>query len=329
MTFTFDPNAHAKAKKEDGYTFKSDKPTIETLVPDIYSYMGGHGDFPELDEDAAKELAKDIAEVAIERFKERRGDIENHNNCEDYRLRMSGFGAPNRKLWYEANVGHKIGQDDPRLFLNFLLGDVWESIILFLAKQTGHKVEMEQAEVELDGMVGHMDAVIDDVLIDVKSASSYAFKNKFTNGAIFTGGDADPFSYVPQLKGYGEATGIDKQGWLVANKETGELALVKMPNHVQYDAKEKLNSAREAIAQPEPPPEKCYEPIPHGKAGNMQLAVGCRYCPFKEQCWKDDGLRAFTYSTGPVYMTHVEKAPRVDELDIYGEWDDIHDEDQY
>lgn len=323
MTYIYNPDTD----QPRSYKYTPEVEKIDTLVDDIYAYMGGKGDFPPLDEDAAKVLAKDIAEVAIERFKERRGDINNHNNCEDYRLRMSGFGAPNRKLWFEANRNHQVGQNDPRLFLNFLIGDIWEAVILFLAKQTGHKVEMEQAEVELEGMVGHMDAVIDGVLIDVKSASKYAFEEKFVNGAIFTGGDADPFSYVPQLKGYGEATGIKKLGWLVANKENGKLALVKMPDTVKYDAKAKLASAREAIALPEPPPEKCYEPIPHGKSGNMQLAVGCRYCPFKEECWQKDGLRAFKYASGPVYFTKVVSEPRVDEVDIYGGYEDEHEAD--
>jgi hypothetical protein len=326
MTFTFDPNEHAKPKK-DGYKYESTTPSIDTLADDIYQYMGGKGVFPAIDENAAEELTKIMAPIVVERLKERRNEIQNYNNDGEFKLRMSNYGQPHRKLWFEANVGTDLGATDPRAFLNFLIGDMWEAILLYIAKQTGHDVSMEQEEVELEGMIGHMDAVIDGYLVDVKSASKFSFERKFMSGALFEGDD--PFAYIPQIKAYGEATGMAKQAWLVANKESGELGVVKVPDHIEYDAKAKLAEAREVIKLPEPPAEKCFEPIPHGKGGNMQLNGNCRFCPFKELCWKDDGLRAFQYASGPVYLTHVESEPRVDEIDIYGEWEDVHDEDQY
>ena len=66
------------------------------------------------------------------------------------------------------------------------------------------------------------------------------------------------------------------------------------------------------------PPDLCYNPIPDGKKGNMQLPKGCTWCKYKYECHKDandgNGLRTFKYSTGYKYLTHVESEPKVDEI---------------
>jgi CRISPR/Cas system-associated exonuclease Cas4 (RecB family) len=324
MTFTYDENLIQK--RPEAFKYEPSGPTIDTLIPDILQYMGGRGTYPKLNDNAAEELCKIMSNIVVERLKERRNQIDNHNNDGEYKLRMSNYGQPLRKLWYEANVGTDLGATDPRAFLNFLIGDVWEAILLFIAKQTGHEVTMEQETVDLDGMKGHMDAVVDGVLVDVKSASKYSFERKFLSGAILKG--EDPFAYVPQLRGYGEAAGIQKQAWLVGNKENGELALVELPEDKSFSAKAILDKAREAIKLKEPPKEKCFEPEPYGKSGNMQLNGNCRFCAFKEACWKDDGLRAFKYASGPVYLTKVVNEPNVEEIDLYGKYeeDNFYDE---
>ena len=67
-------------------------------------------------------------------------------------------------------------------------------------------------------------------------------------------------------------------------------------------------------------PPKCYEPIPHEKAGNMKLPAGCVFCSHKVECHKDanegKGLRAFKYASGNVYFTHIAKEPKVEEVKI-------------
>jgi hypothetical protein len=66
------------------------------------------------------------------------------------------------------------------------------------------------------------------------------------------------------------------------------------------------------------PPARCYESVPDGKKGNMKLNRNCNYCSYKFECHKDAnngrGLRAFKYANGPTYLTHVEVAPRVEEI---------------
>ena len=64
-------------------------------------------------------------------------------------------------------------------------------------------------------------------------------------------------------------------------------------------------------------PEKCYPDQLEGKQGNRILNKNCTFCDYKYECWEDanngEGLRVFKYYNGPVYFTHVEKEPRVEE----------------
>ncbi len=66
------------------------------------------------------------------------------------------------------------------------------------------------------------------------------------------------------------------------------------------------------------PPAKCYSDVPDGKSGNRKLDVGCIYCDYKRDCWKDandgQGLRVFDYATNPRYLTQVSKMPNVEEI---------------
>lgn len=293
--------------------------TFHTVVEDIYAFMGGFGRFPEITDEQVSEICETLSGIVLRRFQERREEMKDGER--KFTLRFSNLGMKDRKLWFEANVGTNLGASDPRAFLNFLLGDIWEGIILYLCKATGHKVEHEQREVEIDGIKGHMDAVIDGVMVDVKSASGYSYQNKFEQKGILEGDD--PFAYIEQLKGYAQAAGYGESAWLVANKENGRLCIVDLPESVRadYDVKERIAEAKRIIEMPEPPEEKCYEPKPHGMAGNMQLDNNCKWCPFKERCWASAnngaGLRAFRYSNGITYLTEVVNEPKVEEVTIY------------
>ena len=64
------------------------------------------------------------------------------------------------------------------------------------------------------------------------------------------------------------------------------------------------------------PPERCYEPEPDGKSGNMKLPLGCSYCQYKYDCHPE--VRTFLYSNGPRYLTKVVNKPNVIEVDRDG-----------
>ena len=277
--------------------------SIDTLVEDIYGLFRGHTVDPERSRLFGEAIANTIA-----------NRLASYSTDREFTLRVSNLGKPDRQLWYEANdpakeelAGHTL--------IKFLFGDILEHLLLFLAAEAGHEVSHEQTEIEIDGIKGHNDAVIDGVVIDCKSASTHSFK-KFRDGTL---AQDDPFGYMEQLAGYSRGLGGLPGGFLAIDKQNGHIALMQVPVE-ELDAlqiEDRIKYLKDVVTQPEPP-ERCYDPVPEGKSGNEKLAVGCSYCPHKFKCWADAndgiGLRSFLYSTGPVHLTKVEAEPRVVEV---------------
>tara|TARA_R100001244_G_scaffold54822_2_gene47203 strand:- start:2826 stop:3674 length:849 start_codon:yes stop_codon:yes gene_type:complete len=226
------------------------------------------------------------------------------------RMRLSAVGRENRKLWYEYK-----GYDKPKLNtstkLRFCFGHVLESLLLLLVREAGHQVADCQKKVTVNGVDGHIDCLIDDELVDVKSASPYGFK-KFKDGSITKG--EDPFGYMHQLGAYATALGKEKGHFLSIDKSSGELNLLRV-NLSKVDTPTRIDFLKETLPL-DTPPDRCYAEVEEA-SGNKKLASGCRFCDFKVECWKDSnngrGLRRYKYARGPEYFTHVEKEPRVQE----------------
>jgi hypothetical protein len=229
------------------------------------------------------------------------------------RLRLSNVGRPFRQLWFQIKSGLKGEPLSSDAKLKFLYGDLLEEFLLLLAMETGHVVTDLQKEVEIDGVTGHIDAIIDGVLVDVKSASTFSFK-KFKDRTIVM---EDPFGYCAQLAAYSEALGGIDAAFFVVDKTLGHLCLCKFSKEElsHFRVKERIQKVKDVLSKDTPPVEKCYEPIQSGKSGNLALAVGCSYCNHKFNCWRDAnngrGIRTFIYSTGPDYLVHVEREPKV------------------
>ena len=230
---------------------------------------------------------------------------------------MSAIGKPSRQLWYDKQ-GHKKEVLTGDKLLKFLYGDIIEEILLTVAKLSGHSVTHEQQKVKVAGITGHMDAVIDGHVVDVKSASPFAFK-KFVNGSLPLD---DPFGYLQQISAYSEGV-PDNEGvafWAM-NKVTGDLTLYQPSENVLPDTQERVEELHEQLASDEPP-ERCYPDVLDLKTGNRKLDMGCVFCDFKKVCWSDsndgEGLKGYKYAAMPfpLYLTEVVKAPRVDEIDI-------------
>jgi len=259
--------------------------TIDTLVEDIYSLFTSN-EPTKIPATALQELAKDVADAVVNALTEERKPRNN--------LRLSMIGQPARKVWYSVRSTEQeelAGSD----YIKFLYGDILEALLVFLSKAAGHKVADQQKQVVLNDVVGHQDAVVDDVLVDFKSASSFSFK-KFTEGMVFKD---DPFGYVAQLSAYAQANNVKEAGWVVIDKTTGQIAYCPVHQMEMINASQKIDYLRDAIKDSEPP-SRCYDDVPDGKSGNMQLATGCNYCPYKFDCWSDanngKGLRAFQYA---------------------------------
>jgi hypothetical protein len=224
-------------------------------------------------------------------------------------LRFSSLGKKDRQIWYMAK-GTAGEEFTAKTFFKFLYGDVIELLVLFLAKESGHTVERQQEEIDVDGIKGHIDAIIDGTVVDVKSASPYAYK-KFAAQNVT--GD-DPFGYTQQLSGYSQILNPgESAAWVAFDKVHGDICVSPLSSSIiqDYNVGERIDHLKEVIKQEEPP-ERCYPDEPDGKSGNRRLGIGCSYCAYKHTCWP--GLRTFIYSTGPKYLTSVARVPDVPEV---------------
>lgn len=272
-------------------------PEISTLIDDIYHILDGETDH---------ECNEEFLEVAAEHLKNL---LRNHLAKQDRKgsIRFSSLGKPDCQVWYGINKPEAAEPISPETRMKFLYGDVLEMLMLFLAKEAGHNVSQEQAEVSHDGVLGHIDAIIDDHVVDVKSASAYSFR-KFQED--WTGED-DPFGYTAQLAGYCNV--LQKPGYFLAvNKDSGGLALSKLsPDLVgQNPPSIHIDRQRESVAADAV--SRCFTAIPDGKSGNEKLGLQCSYCAYKKDCWP--GLRIFNYSGKPRFLTKVEREPNVYEF---------------
>ena len=272
---------------------------IETLVTDIYEFLDGRSPF---DDSLRDEFASSMHDLLGNRL----GPQAEYEPS----LRMSNLGKPcERQVWLGIHRAGELEDLPPYVRLKFLYGDVIEELLLFLAKASGHRVEGCQDELELEGVIGHRDAVIDGVLVDVKSASSYSFQ-KFSNGDLASN---DPFGYIGQLQTYLEASQDDvlvtdksRCAFLVMDKTLGHVCL-DIHSKVDFDVRE-ITRRKVKIMYSDEMPDRAFNPEPDGQSGNMKLPMQCSYCNAKHAC--HSGIRTFLYSGGPRYLTTVKKLPK-------------------
>ena len=281
--------------------------TIDTLIEDIHTLLEtGINTSTVQNRDKIRDFAMEISSSVARQLGE--GKREKMTS-----LRMSQIGKPDRQLWYELKSPVEPAPIDGQTKLKFIMGDTLEALLILLTDLSGHKVTEQQKEVEIDGVKGHKDCRIDGTVVDIKSASSYAFK-KFKEGTIHTD---DPFGYIAQISGYAEADKDEEAAFFAIDKSSGEMAVMKVEPIRMINAKQRIGKVKNFISS-DIPPARCYPDEEDGKSGNRKLAIGCVYCPFKEDCWKDAnggrGLRKFQYSSGIRYLTQVGKVPDVKEV---------------
>lgn len=281
-------------------------PKIETLVDDMYGVLEGAGGWDSAVNDHFGSAMKNLMDVRLNTTRPTGPGT----------IRMSNVGQPcSRKLYYHVHA--TTGEPLPaNARMKFLYGDIIEEVLLSLAEAAGHSVTGRQDVMYVDEIKGHRDGVIDGMLVDVKSASSYGYKKFKENGLK---GD-DPFGYIPQLTGYLLASQDDP---LVTNKkEAAFLVVDKQHGHIcldVYNLEEEMKKFpdlildRKTVVEGSMPPTRPFSPVPQSKTSpNKKLDVACSYCEFKKTCWP--GLRTFVYSTGPVFLTDVKSVPKVPEV---------------
>jgi CRISPR/Cas system-associated exonuclease Cas4 (RecB family) len=279
--------------------------TLDTLVEDIYEVIQGKGGW---DATVTEFFSTTLASVAEARFSQ-------EQQPRDY-LSLSAIGTPcDRKLWYRINQIEDSQPLTPEAIGTFFYGDLIEALVLSLAKAAGHTVEGMQDRVNVFGVSGQRDAIIDGVTVDAKSASSYGFQ-KFKNHELR---EDDPFGYISQLSSYVYA---GKDDPLVKNKTEGAFLVVQKDRFKlcldSYDFTEELENKEKEIERVKQMvagaiPEDRIEPVQQSKTSpNTQLSTTCGYCEFRKVCWPE--ARTFLYSTGPAYLVSVVNEPRVTEL---------------
>lgn len=278
--------------------------TNHPVVESIYRVVS---EGAEVTEEQANQFGKELSDLLANRLREQKT-----GERRKFRLRMSNIGKGARQLWYESRFEPNETLA-PHTLVKFMFGDILETLLLFLARVGGHNVSHQQAEVDVNGVKGRIDADIDGVTVDVKSASTYSFR-KFANGTL---AEDDPFGYVDQLAGYCKGRNTDG-AFLAIDKQNGHIAYLP---YAQEDL-EAINIGDridylKGVLESDVEPERCYEDEPDGQSGNRKLGVNCSYCAFKDRCWQDSngglGLRTFLYSNGPRFLTNVAREPNVPE----------------
>lgn len=231
-------------------------------------------------------------------------------------LRMSSVGTPCwRQLWFRRNKPECLEPLPPHTKLMFTIGHIAEAVVLSLLKAAGkNNVTGEQDVMELHGVRGHRDVVIDGVTYDVKTANTRSI-HKFKNHELETN---DPFGYIDQLSLYvaADTSGeVDKTKgrFLVFDKELGHLIEDEYPVR-NKDYKKQIAEMQLMLVQAEPP-SRPFGDEADGKSGNRVIPLNCRYCDAKQECWKDAnggrGLLKYIYSNGPRWFTRVVREPDV------------------
>lgn len=276
-------------------------PRLKDLVTDIKKVLTDGVDSPRA---VIEEDLKALGDTLSHRLTSK-GDATTASS-----LRMSNLGSTcMRKLWYQVNKPELAEKLSPNAVLKFMYGDLLEWLMLLLAKLSGHTVTGQQTELNVEGIPGHRDAIIDGHLVDVKTASKYGY-TKFEKNEV---PKDDAFGYMDQLSLYHHASqpeleDKDTASFLAVEKETGQFTLDTYKINKDRDWVEEIKLKKEMVANPSPP-ERGFKDTPYGKSGNRALGVTCSYCPFKNECWGNP--RVFMYSGRPVFFTHIEREPNV------------------
>ncbi len=284
---------------------------IDTLVSDLQRLLTDG--LESLPEDKVLAFAERTARLSA-------GSLQQSRR--DFTLRFSNIGTPCvRKLWLESRFpGEKVAHSPDTLF-KFTVGHLCEEYLIFLIELAGHTVELRQYEVDIAGIKGHCDVVVDGMLLDVKSTSTQSFK-KFVNHLTE---EEDDFGYLVQLAAYHqemkklpEITYKSEAAFLVFDKQHGHLCL-DVHNFADVELTEFFED-RKDIIKSDIVPDRLYKPKLDGYKkdkvlvpnGNEYLPSACVWCDLKFKCHSD--LRVFKTYDGFKYYTKIVKEPKTEEV---------------
>ena len=262
----------------------------------------------------AVEFEDQWIEDAGEMFKDAlRKQLSGREN--EFRLRMSNIGRPSCQLQME-----KAGAERSRMPYNhvvrMMLGDAVECIMEVILRVSGANITGGKSQAEFNiadtTINGEDDIEIDDKVYDTKSASPWAYDNKWADGWHGLAKD-DAFGYTAQLLGYAQGLGKQPGGWIVVNKSTGEVRVVEAcPSE---DEVKKINEQVSQTIQKitsDAPFERCFAPVDEyfrsKPTGNKRLSNSCSFCSYVAECWPDAVYKpqAMSQAKNPKYYWYTE-----------------------
>lgn len=269
----------------------------------VYEFLGkavkGETDMAE---SIRKQVAADVEAALEKQFSSGPRD--------EFRLRMSNIGRPTCQLWFEKNDPEDKTPLPPHFLMNMIIGDIVEAVFkgLLRAAAVDFK-DNDKVTLKLkDGteINGEYDMVLDGKVDDVKSASPWSYKNKFTNLETLAQGDS--FGYVSQLVGYATAADLDVGGWWVVNKANGEFKYVSASDVDKEAVLGQIEDTASYINE-DKPFKRCFDAIPETHyrkpTGNLKLSTECGFCSYKHKCW--DNIQ-----TLPAVKSTAQEPPLVD-----------------
>ena len=276
---------------------------ISELIPDIYSLVQRKDDW--FTDVLAVEFSSGLG-------KRLQSQLSAAKRAPTLRLSAMGPRCP-RALWYSIHHPELAEPLPPWAEIKYSYGHMIEALAIMLAKAAGHEVTGEQDALQLDGIVGHRDCVIDGCVVDVKSCSSRSFQ-KFKNKAY---DQIDEFGYLDQLDGYVVASHDDPlvkvkdKGYILAiDKTVGRMLLYEHPIR-ERSIRNRISDYKIIVASDQPP-QCCCGTEKAGASGNIRLDTRASYSAYKFCCFPT--LRAFAYAEGPTYLTKVVRTPDVPEI---------------
>jgi hypothetical protein len=216
---------------------------------------------------------------------------------DEFTLRMSNLGRPLCQLQMQKKGAERIPKREKQQSTIFATGHMLEAWLVMIMKAAGVPIVGEQTacSVDIDGNVisGTSDIIIDygndHAVWDVKSASKYSFsKFKEGYGAIE---ENDSFGYITQGEMYSEAHGMPFGGWVVVNKDNGEICVCETPINGMSAETYTVVASKIHVLDTNMPFKRCFEDIEETfykkPTGNRVLPFACDWCDYKRECWPD------------------------------------------
>jgi hypothetical protein len=267
----------------------------------------------------ASSMSDEVLDEAAKAFRDAL-DRQFNSKPKDFTLRMSNLGRPTCALQKEKAKAPK--ETSPyHHVMKMVIGDITEVAAIAILKAANVGVTSTQSKVNLDvagrNILGTLDLTVDegygDGLWDIKTASPWSFKNKFSVGFKAVA-ENDDFGYVDQLVGYSKGKNLPPRGWIVIEKSTGEWAVVEFPDN--FDYKPSLNRMMKTVetVDSSAPFKRCFEDAKETfykkETGNRILGHACSWCNYKWDCWPGlqlkPNLNSKAQSPGLKYYTYIK-----------------------